>query len=274
MSLNEETQKSNARPVIFGHRTDIVCVLNMLDSLPIGNGAKVLDVSCGKGALVSELIRRGFDARGTRFDRGLPPIEGVPIDEGVDLVRGLPYPDASFDVVILTDVIEHLEPHMAVVASLARVIKLGGWLILSTVNVMRLDSRLAFLLSGLPKPKRRLMPLDAEATEERGYHNHPVWFPYMYYLLRLHGFELRRLGKSRVKAISRILYPLFLPLVAANTVFRFLIRERRYLQRRGRKPSIELNRELMKWMLSRRMLMDDHLVMLAVKRSDGPATNS
>jgi 2-polyprenyl-3-methyl-5-hydroxy-6-metoxy-1,4-benzoquinol methylase len=74
--------------------------------------------------------------------------DGIPIDEGVDLVRGLPYPDGSFNVVIITDVIEHLEPHSAGIAELARVIKPGGRLILSTVDVMRLDSRLGFLLSG------------------------------------------------------------------------------------------------------------------------------
>lgn len=270
MSTNKGTQKNDTRPVISSNRTDLVCILEMLDSLPIGRRAKIVDVSCGKGALVKELIRRGFDARGTRFDQVLPPIEGAPVDGGVDVARGLPYPDASFDVVIMTDVIEHLEPHIAIVASLARVIKPGGWLILSTANVMRLDSRLAFFLSGLPKPKRRLMPLDAEASEERSYHNHPVWFPEMYHLLRQNGLELKRLGKSRVKAISRILYPLFFPLVAANTFFRLLVRERRYLRRRSRKPSLELNRQLMKWMLNRRMLIDDHLVMLAVK-SNGPS---
>lgn len=255
------------------HRTDLFAVLKLIDSLPVARGAKILDVSCGKGTLVRELHRRGFRVRSTRFDRGLPPINGVPVDEGVDLVSGLPHPDDSFDVVTLTDVVEHLEPQTALVASLVRVIKPGGWLILSTVNVMRLNSRLAMLLSGLPKPKRRLMPLDVEATEERKYHNHPVWFPYMYFLLRVNGLELKRLGKSRVKAISRVLYPLFLPIVAANTFFRLLIRERRYLRRRAHKPSLELNRQLMKWMLSRRMLMDDHLVMLAMKRP-GDSGNS
>lgn len=239
---------------------DLICEL-----YPEPAGCRVLDVSCKAGELLRELKRRGFEVRGTRLEQGLAPIEGVPVDSGVDLLRGLPYPEGSFDVVVLADLLEHLENHAPIIAELARVVRPGGRLIVSTVNVMRLDSRLAFLLSGLHKTKRRLMPLDTPLGDAWTYHNHPIPFPYLYYLLLGNGLEVDRLGRSRVKAIAYVLYVLFYPLVAANSGFRLLVRERRYLRRRGPRPSLELNRRLMRWMVSRRVLMDDHLIVSAVK---------
>jgi SAM-dependent methyltransferase len=226
-----------------------------------GTGRRVLDVSCRRGELLSELLRRGFDVHGTNFERGLPPIEGVPIDEGVDLNRGLPYPADSFDVVLLTEVIEHLENHRAAICELARVLKPGGWLVLTTPNIMRLDSRLAFLLSGLHKAKRRQMPLDTPLEAAHRYHNYPITFAMLYYLLRVNGLEIERLGHSEVKPIAYLLYGLLYPLVRANTAFRLTYRERR-------SPSMALNRELMRWMLDRRVLLEDNLLIRA--RKTGP----
>ena len=86
-------------------------ILNMVD------GALVL-VDAAEGPLPQTrfVLKKAFE-------RGLPPIEGIPIDEGVDLTRGLPYPDASFDLVLMTEVIEHLENHRAAICELARVLQ-------------------------------------------------------------------------------------------------------------------------------------------------------
>lgn len=219
-------------------------------------GRRALDVSCKRGELLRELARRGFEVRGTNFERTSAPLEGLAVDPGVDLTRGLPYPDRSFDLVVLTEVIEHLENHRAAIAELARTIRPGGWLILTTPNIMRLDSRLAFLLSGLHKAKRRLMPLDTPLELAHRFHNYPIGFPLLYYLLRVNGLELERLGRSQVKPIARLLYPLLYPLVAANTAFRLLHRERKH-------PGYQLNRDLKRWMLDRRLLTEDTLMVRA-----------
>ncbi len=219
---------------------------------------RALDVSCKRGDVVRELKRRGFDVRGTNFERGAASIDGVPVDDGIDLTRGLPYPDASFDLVLLTEVIEHLENHRAAICELARVLKPGGTLIVTTPNIMRLDSRLAFLLSGLHKAKRRLMPLDTPLESAHRFHNYPIAFPLLYYLLRVNGLTVERLGHSEVKPIAYVLFTLLSPVVAANTAFRLMFRERR-------NPSVALNRELRRWMLNRRVLMEDTLLVRAKK---------
>jgi SAM-dependent methyltransferase len=218
----------------------------------------VLDVSCRRGELLRELVLRGYQARGTNFEVQPAPPGDLAVDVGVDLMHGLPYPDESFDLVCLTEVIEHLENHRAAIAELARVVTQGGSLILTTPNIMRLDSRLGFLLSGLHKAKRRLIPLDTAVEESHRFHNYPIGFPLLYYLLASYGLKVEQLGHGRVKPIAYLLYPLLLPLVAANTRFRLLWRERR-------RSSRELNRPLMRWMLTRRMLMEDNLIVRARK---------
>ena len=221
-------------------------------------GARALDISCRNGEVLSALAARGFEVRGTRFERGLPPIEGMSIDEGVDLTRGLPYLDESFDLIVLTEVIEHLENHRAALGEAARVLRPDGHLILTTPNIMRLDSRLGFMLSGMHKAKRRQIPLDTPLNEAHRYHNYPIPFVLLYYLLRINGLQLERLGHGKVKPFSYVLYALFYPVVAFDTRLRLVWRERDPARR-------ELNRELARWMLDRRVLVEDNLIVRAHK---------
>jgi SAM-dependent methyltransferase len=239
-----------AREIIDG-------VLELAAGLEAG-GTRALDVSCRNGEVMRALAARGFEVRGTRFERGLAPIEGMPIDEGVDLTRGLPYPDESFDLVVLTEVIEHLENHRAALGEVARVLRPGGHLILTTPNIMRLDSRLAFMLSGMHKAKRRQIPLDTPLDEAHHFHNYPIPFVLLYYLMRINGLRLERLGHGKVKPFSYVLYALFYPVVALDTRLRLIWRERK-------PPVRELNRELARWMLDRRVLTEDNLIVRAHK---------
>ena len=221
-------------------------------------GTRALDVSCRNGEVMHALAARGFEVRGTRFERGLAPIEGLPIDEGVDLTRGLPYEDKSFDLVLITEVIEHLENHRAAIGELVRVLRPGGHLILTTPNIMRLDSRLGFMLSGMHKAKRRPIPLDTPLDQAHRFHNYPVPFALLYYLMRINGLRFERIGHGKVKPFSYVLYALMYPAVALDTRLRLVWRER--------KPALrELNRELARWMLDRRVLTEDNLILMAQK---------
>jgi SAM-dependent methyltransferase len=221
-------------------------------------GTRALDVSCRNGEVMRELAALGFEVRGTRFERGMPPIEGLPIDEGVDLIHGLPYPDESFDLVVITEVLEHLENHRAAVSELARVLRPGGHLVLTTPNIMRLDSRIGFMLSGMHKAKRRHIPLDTPLAEAHRYHNYPVPFGLLYYLLRMNGLVLENIGHGKVKPLSHVLYALLYPAIALDTRMRLVWRER--------KPHLRaLNRDLARWMLDRRVLTEDNLIVRARK---------
>jgi SAM-dependent methyltransferase len=239
-----------AREIIDG----LLDLIADLDS----RSARALDVSCRNGEVLAALAARGFEVRGTRFEREMPPIEGIPVDEGIDLTRGLPYPDASFDLVVLTEVIEHLENHRAAVCELARVLRPSGRLVLTTPNIMRLDSRLGFLLSGVHKARRRPIPLNTPLTGAHHYHNYPITFALLYYLLHANGLRIERLGHGSVKPLSYVLYALLYPIVAANTRYRLMWRVRE-------SNRAALNNDLVRWMLDRRVLIEDNLILRARK---------
>ena len=183
----------------------------------------VLDLSCGEGELLVTFKELGCEVRGSRYrsedyiirhDRLATSAEAssIPIDEGIDLHRALPYKDESFDVVILTEVIEHLAEYRTVMYEAARVVKRGGALIVTTPNIFRLHSRWSFFLFGTHKVINRRLGWDLGPTDLYAYHISPVDVPYLHVLAHHGGLELETFKLTRFKwrhAIWLLGYPLF-----------------------------------------------------------------
>ncbi len=239
----------------------ITAVTDLLADIP-ANEKTLLDVSCKEGDVLQALKPRGFHLRGTNFEPAGPALDGIPIDYGVDLLRRLPYNDASFDVVLLVEVIEHLENHRVALGELARVLKPDGVLILTTPNVMRLNSRFHFFWSGYHKTKRRFIPFDTPLDQAHRFHNYPIDLPILYYLCKQNDLVLERIGKSMVKGFSRFLLAVFGLPVMAYTWYTLLLREKNPAQRQE-------NRRLCVWLLHPRTLMEDNLVLRLRKREGG-----
>lgn len=130
------------------------------DRLGIGSGTTVIDVGAGAGRHSFEAYRRGADV--IAFDQDKEELENVatmfeamaeageaPDGARAEAVAGdalaLPYADGTFDVVIASEILEHVPADEAAIAELVRVLKPGGKL---AVTVPRwLPERLCWLLS-------------------------------------------------------------------------------------------------------------------------------
>ncbi len=230
----------------------IKAVTELLADVPAA-GQRLLDISCKKGEVLRALRSRGFVLRGTNFEPSGPCLNDIPVDYGVDLRHPLPYDDASFDVLLLVEVIEHLENHRLALTELARILKPGGRLILTTPNIMRLNSRLHFFLSGYHKTKRRFIPFDTPLEDAHRFHTYPIELPILYYLGKQSGLEIECLGHSKIKGYSRLLWAVFGLPVVAYTWYTLQVREKNRRQQHE-------NRRLRSWLTHPRLLMMDNLV--------------
>lgn len=112
------------------------------------SSVRVLDVGCGPGWLVERLRERGYmDLHGCDFvETTSDECEYTRIDLDAD---GLDrYEDESFDIVVSSEVMEHLERPAAILRDMARVVKPGGHLFVTVPNCANVFERLGFFLSG------------------------------------------------------------------------------------------------------------------------------
>jgi len=174
---------------------------------------RILEVSCGRGAELVRLKELGFEVRGTNFTKYEEALAPSEIDHGVDVMKGLPYEDNAFDGVLLLDVIEHVRDHVSAVAELSRVCKWGGKVIVMTPNVMKIASRIHFLLTGFLKVKRAFIGFDVPLERSFAFHNHPPHLPTFLYQLHAHRLRLLAFTASVYKAKSFLLLAVFWPFI-------------------------------------------------------------
>lgn len=113
----------------------------------IGRGRRVLDAGCRDGTLMRHyadgnvVVGCDIDDRALRLCREHHRLPVV----NVDLMQGLPFANASFDAVVLGEVLEHVVDPRFVLGELRRVLNPGGVFVGSVPNALRLRNRLMFL---------------------------------------------------------------------------------------------------------------------------------
>jgi SAM-dependent methyltransferase len=99
---------------------------------------KVLDAGAGHGWLAEMLSRRGFEV--SALDLGGDSIHraarrlgelSVPVAFALGDLYSLPFHDSSFDAVVVSEVLEHLQHPPDALAEIARVLRPGGYLVVS-----------------------------------------------------------------------------------------------------------------------------------------------
>jgi SAM-dependent methyltransferase len=119
-------------------------VLEVLRDLPIRS---VLDLGAGEGAFARTLRSAGYDVTACDVDPSIFRSPEIPFRQG-DFNAGIPFDDGAFDAVVFIEVLEHLTHPWKALAEIRRVLRPGGWLILTTPNVTNIRQRLHFLLRG------------------------------------------------------------------------------------------------------------------------------
>lgn len=94
----------------------------------IPDGATVLDCGCGVGELLS-VIRSARGGRCVGLDISATAVERAKasgFEAVVSELPAIPFPDATFDVVTMTDTLEHVSDARETLRSAQRVLKPGG----------------------------------------------------------------------------------------------------------------------------------------------------
>jgi SAM-dependent methyltransferase len=224
--------------------------LARFNGLALLGGARVLDAPCGDGSLAATLRQAGYDAHGIDINATGAALLGAAYHDG-DLNERLPFSDASFDVVLSIEGIEHLENRFAYLRELHRVLKPLGTLVLTTPNIVGLRSRMRFFGSGFYHRDSR--PLH-EAGRNPFHHVALATLADLRYALHTSGFRLTNVSHTHIKPVS-YLYAWLVPWMWLYTVIAFR-KEKDPVQGRA-------NREVRSALFSMSALFGENLLLTA-----------
>lgn len=193
--------KTNQKVFDLLHRHD----LSNVSILDVGAGegyfSKLLGESIeGRYSVPPKKILRACDLFPENFKYG-----GVTCDR-VDQSGKLPYEDNSYHYVCSLEVIEHVENQFAFVRELHRVLKKSGRAIITTPNILNINSRIRFLHSGF---WLLYDPLSSSTNHPVHDHINPISLYYLTYMLYKAGFREVHLHFDKVKR-SGLIYCFFL----------------------------------------------------------------
>lgn len=118
----------------FADEEDFATVIAWMRRLGFRQGHTMLDIGCGGGNFVRQLLKQGFDARGVEphvalYDRFLKLDSAFELGHVEDLSGRWAQ---TFDCVTAIDVIEHVEDPASFLRHAGRMLKPGGRMFLST----------------------------------------------------------------------------------------------------------------------------------------------
>lgn len=115
-----------------------------LEQMNGGRPGRVLDVGCGRGLLLRQLHKRGWEVMGTELteESAAYPrnVLGLPVQTGE--LAALEFPADHFDAVVLWHVLEHVPDPRIVLAEVARILRPGGVFLVAVPNFGSLEARL------------------------------------------------------------------------------------------------------------------------------------
>jgi ubiquinone/menaquinone biosynthesis C-methylase UbiE len=152
-------------------------------------GLQILEVACGRGGFASKLASVGASVTGCDFSfvavqvaKAKPrPADHLPANFVQGDVQNLPFADASFDLVISCETIEHVPNVSRALREMLRVTRSGGKLFLTTPNYANFMG-LYEIYSWFRHPERK----DDQPFDRR------QWFPQIRRFVREAGWTILR----------------------------------------------------------------------------------
>jgi ubiquinone/menaquinone biosynthesis C-methylase UbiE len=198
-------------------------------------GVKVADIGAGEGYF-SQLLGQHVQSK-----LGVPPANVITAcDIFPEYFRypaiacktiapdgRLPYEDSSIDIACSLEVVEHVENQFAFARELFRILKPGGVALVSTPNVLNVNSRRRNLHSGFAVLFDPLMLSSTDPVHTSG-HINPVSYYYLAYQLRRAGFGSTSVAYDRFKLSARLLLIITGPVIwIGNQLLRRRLRSRK-----------------------------------------------
>lgn len=211
MSQNEQISEPppiGSSPVVFP------LVADLLDRLKVKH---VLDCPAGRGPMVAELKKRGYEVQACDILPDTLAVQDVQCDFG-DLNDKLIYQDDSFDAVVCLNGLQRVWARGRAVRELARVVKPGGYLIISMPNHGDLRRRLLYLVTGSASwtvvgPPHVCPP---EAEVPAAHYRYPMTLANVLSALDSVGMQYQSLHQTNVPVSNILLSPLAVLLWIAN----------------------------------------------------------
>lgn len=148
--LQENKVSKGELEYFYFHQSRYEYLLKLL--VGFSKEAKILDIGSAYLHLLMGLKELGFNQLYGADKGGL----GVPTKRSedfniemkqIDLAEKIPFDDNFFDIIIFTEVLEHLNFYPGpMFKEFSRILKLGGKFILTTPNLTRLNNKIKFLI--------------------------------------------------------------------------------------------------------------------------------
>ena len=140
MTTKHVPQGATDKRAILGHPSQVWTSglerrLGLMRQYITLEGKRVLDVGCGVGAFVRRLREFTPDVCGTDVDREsvLRGVEQVP-DLGLAVGERMPFKDGTFDVILLHEVLEHVDNDLDTLREARRLLAPGGKVVIFCPN--------------------------------------------------------------------------------------------------------------------------------------------
>lgn len=174
-------------------------------------GSRILDIPAGSGAFTKRLQAAGYDV--VASDIVAHPAVPSSLFRQADMNLPLPFADASFDVVVSIEGLEHIQRPFDFVRECRRVLRPDGFLVLSTPNISSLRSRWRWFLTGFHNKCK--YPLDETHPQPR-HHINMRSYPELRYMFHTSGFRIECVRTNRIKLVNWFYLP-WLPLAFGQT---------------------------------------------------------